>query len=226
MEGFSERLWYALARLTTSLHIGPVLTNLTFKRQPGYARTHVHSNCKSSWSWYSPIEFRGENAFSEAPVWLVSCVSVPLHHAPADYAHKRFPALRNKRSDNGEKMRGALTPTYVVTENVKFYALVLDASESWGSIGVLDESWRSIKLVMSLYMIHIGPDTNLPCLPIFPSSQPSAACSRLGMHKCHPTQRHRLRAHLHTRNPMCRQEHHCRATMMSHFDLKFTTAHP
>ena len=58
-------------------------------------------------------------------------------------------------------------PTYVVTENVKFYALVLDASESWGSIGVLDESWRSIKLVMSLYMIHIGPDTDLPCLPIF-----------------------------------------------------------
>lgn len=68
MEGFSERLWYALARPTTSLHIGPVLTNLMFKRQPGYARTHVHSNCKSSWSWYSPIEFRGENAFSEAPV--------------------------------------------------------------------------------------------------------------------------------------------------------------
>jgi hypothetical protein len=147
MEGFSERLWYALARLTTSLHIGPVLTNLTFKRQPGYARTHVHSNCKSSWSWYSPIEFRGENAFSEAPVWLVSCVSVPLHHAPADYAHKRFPALRNKRSDNGEKMRGALTPTYVVTENVKFYALVLDASESWGSIGVLGKH-RSLGRVL------------------------------------------------------------------------------
>ena len=114
-----------------------------------------------------------------------------LSALPADYAHKKFPALRNKRSDDGEKMRGTLTPTYVVTEDVKFYTLVLDASESWGSIGVLDESWRSIKLGVFLYMIHIGPDTNSPCLPIYPSSQPLAACSRLGMHKCHPTQRHR-----------------------------------